>query len=307
MIQTQNIYHLERRVAQHSDWEEHTDPFDELIVTWNAPRPSKGHYLVSVAIYDQKWSEFLPYAEWGERGQRSFKGKFNTVPFTVFQDTVDSETHKATGFRVKVEAKEGANEDDVVALHAAVAKNEERKIALPTQNTSIGLRVSGLSQLCLGEPFAKRVCSPTSVTAVINYLRKENPVHPLESAARVWDEQFDIFGHWVFNVAYAFTQLDNGWRCWVERLTSFDQIMEQLKQDIPVVVSVKGELPGALMPYDSGHLLAVIGYDAESQQVLCMDPAYQEDTNTLVRYPLEDFMRVWGARRGLAYIFKKAE
>ena len=114
----------------------------------------------------------------------------------------------------------------------------------------------------------------------------------------------DIFGNWVLNTAQASSVLGNKWQCWVERLAGFGDIYDRLKNNLPVVVSVKGPLPGARFPYTNGHLIAVKGYNPKTEQVLCMDPAFQADEATAVAYNLSDFMDAWSRRRRIAYVFE---
>jgi hypothetical protein len=93
----------------------------------------------------------------------------------------------------------------------------------------------------------------------------------------------------------------------VERLLDFEALYQQLDRGVPVIVSVRGPLPGSASPYAKGHLLVVRGYDASSQKVLCMDPAFPADEKTLVSYELSDFIQAWDRRGNLAYILVPSE
>lgn len=93
------------------------------------------------------------------------------------------------------------------------------------------------------------------------------------------------------------------WNCWVERLNGFDEVYNQLLQGNPVVVSVRGPLKGSAAPYTKGHLMAVIGYRPIEHKVICMDPAFPSDQETIVEYDLEDFLQAWSRRGKIAYVF----
>ena len=134
----------------------------------------------------------------------------------------------------------------------------------------------------------------------MRYLSNNCSIDPQVIAQNVWDSGFDIFGNWVFNVAQASTFLCPQWSCWVERLEGFDRIYHSLSQGAPVIVSVRGPLSGSAQPYAQGHLLAVIGYDALSQKVKCMDPAFPTDYQTHVSYDLEDLIQEWSRRGNIA-------
>ena len=148
------------------------------------------------------------------------------------------------------------------------------------------------------------MCSPSSTSSVAGYLMGANRIDPVSFALHARDEAFDIFGNWVLNTAQASSLLGSSWRCWVERLGGFGDIYSRLKRNLPVVVSLKGALPGARFPYPNGHLIVVKGYDPRKERVLCMDPAFSDDAATVVDYHLPDFMDAWSKRRFLAYLFE---
>jgi hypothetical protein len=86
-------------------------------------------------------------------------------------------------------------------------------------------------------------------------------------------------------------------------MPSIEWLWYSLKQGRPVVVSLKGSLPGTLLPYTSGHLIVIKGYDAATQHFLCMDPAFPSDEQTDVAYPWQALMQAWENRHYLAYLF----
>lgn len=296
---TEQVYHHEVKSLTGSTYvwtEEQLVPFEEMIVSFNADRPVKGSYEISVSVLKGDWTEWLGYASWSAITQKSFS---HQAPlFSIDQDIV--QTKGATGFRVLVNAKDGADLRCFHALHVSMNTQFEKKVP---STDSIYLDVKGLSQLAQDPAFAKRICAGTSTAATVSYL-KQRTINPIAFALGAYDCAFDVFGNWVFNVARAYEMLGPEWRCWVQRLENFEGILQQLYQGIPVVVSVKGRLPKSHLPYDNGHLIAVIGYDAVKKEVICMDPAYPHNEDTIVRYPINAFLDVWAARKGLAFIFK---
>lgn len=289
-------------------WEEgNVLPFEEMILSWCASRPDHGNYLIKISLFiDEKWTTYLEYAYWGANDQYTFSGTSSCASWKTFQDVIEVlNGRKATGFRVLIELEGDATLLKIRELHASIINEKalmiERKVQI---SESIVLDVFGLSQLILPEPFSRRVCSPTSTIAVINYLTSTlRPV--LSFVEKVKDHAFDIYGNWIFNTAEASHILGPNWNCFVAHLTGFDQIFTQLKKKCPVIVSIKGDLPGSLFPYESGHLLVVRGYDALEKKVLCMDPAYPSNVQTCVAYHLDDFLTAWNERKGIAYIFSK--
>lgn len=287
--------------------EEDLAPFDELMISWNAARPTEGRFLFYVSVKTDEWSSWLLYASWGNDGQSSFQSTAaNMTSVRVYQDAVEvTEGKKATGFDIKIVAEGGANLDNIHSLHVYINSDRSNTPQKPDFcGPSICLNVPGLSQMTLDHIRHRDLCSPTSTTAVTRYLSRDATIDPLCFAQQAWDAGFDIFGNWVFNVAQASSHLGPEWNCWVERLDSFCDIYSYLEQKTPVVVSVRGPLPGSAQSYAKGHLLVVTGYDSTYQRVLCMDPAFPTDEATHVSYDLADFVQAWSRRGNVAYIFR---
>lgn len=287
-------------------WEETgVKPFHELIVSWDAERPLNGSYLIQVSVLTSEWSPWLDYAFWGPRHQYTFKSSLVDAHVQVYQDAIEVlENNKGHGFRVRIVANENASLEGFRALHvSAMDRDHDNFSMMAPENVSVQLKVNGLSQMALPDERNSRLCSPTSTTATINFLSGCFKVSPIEFANSVVDSSFDIYGNWILNTAQASHLLGKPWHCFVTRLTSFNEIAEQLKKGYPVVVSVKGPLEGGALPYAGGHLLVVTGYDSEKGQVFCMDPAFPSDDLTNVNYDVNDFLMAWSRRKGLAYIF----
>jgi Peptidase_C39 like family len=285
-------------------WEEtNVLPFTELILSWSAQRPQEGHYLFQMSfLFSSEESPWLNYAYWGKSDQRTFNHELSTL--RIYQDLAETlEGQQAIGFRVRVLANEGANLNNVRALHVCLTNLHTHQHDFDSNPLSIDLEISGLSQMVLPNERHLRLCSPVSSTAAIRYLQKNATLCPLKFANRVWDSHFDIYGNWVLNTAQASHELGDGWQCYVSRLNSFSEILENLHKKYPVVVSVKGPLAGSALPYASGHLIVVKGYEPSTRRVLCMDPGFPEDSLTSVSYDLDDFLVAWNRRKGLAYLF----
>lgn len=280
-------------------------PFQELIVSWEASRPESGHFAIDTSLFVETWSSWMPYAEWSANDQRTF-GPHVEIPVRSYQDAVAvSGGQEATGFRIRVSPMEGASLDGFRMLHACTtpAGHEVRLEGRIAE--SVNLDVQGLSQLALSDERRTRLCSPTSTTAVLRYVLKSKDLSVLTFANAVWDSGFDIYGNWILNTAEAANQLGSCHHCWVARLDSFEDILGSLRSGFPVVVSVRGPLKGSALPYESGHLLVIKGFDADRQEVLCMDPAFPEDELTSVAYPLDGFIQAWNRRGGIAYFFQR--
>lgn len=285
------------------EWKEEVAPFDELILSWNGARPIVGKYLFYISVKTNEWSPWLLYAQWGSEGQESFNSE--NASARVYQDALELRAgKKATGFHIRFVSEGNAPIHQIYHLHVYTNGYRTGQRIRNRNDSPIYLQVPGLSQIALPHIRNTSLCSPTSTTAVTRYLANKH-IDPIIFAQNVWDKGFDIFGHWVFNVAQASAELGKEWKCWVERLNSFDDIYLRLHQGTPVIVSIRGPLPGGAFNYDQGHLIAVIGFDPSLQKVIAMDPAFSSDDATHVLYDLSDFIQAWSRRGKIAYIFSR--
>ena len=290
--------------ASSHEWRHSTPtPFNELIVSWNSERPAQGHFAIELSVHsNDAWSPWLRTAEWGASSQRGFVASAEFV--SVNQDTIAlTQGRYGSAFAVRVLAKEGASLHALRALHVCASSLPHVASWTPIDTLGSGvLPVCGLSQMALADPRKARVCSPTSLTAVLRFLCSALAVDPIQFAESAWDADSDIFGNWSLNVAAAAALLGAKWACWAERLSGFGAALQHLQAGTPVVISVRGPLVVSAELYQSGHLLVVKGFDAPRREVLCMDPAFPSDAATDVRYPLEALLAAWERRGRLAYV-----
>lgn len=305
------IFHIQLDPSSQAQFEcvfkkEEIAPFDELIVSWSANRPEAGFYLIQLNVLITEWSDWFDYAYWGSNDQYTFKQ--TNADIEVFQDALELlNGNTAKGFKVRVLAKEGACLKNFRSIHALANLKVNYKLAKDfPEDGLVEIPMAGLSQIALQDPLALRLCSPTSTTAVLSYL-KQKELSPLAFSDQVKDSAFDIYGNWILNTAQASHVLGREWNSYVNRLSSFEQVVELLKEGFPIVVSVKGPLKDSALPYHSGHLLVIRGYDGVAKEVLCMDPAFSHSKSTLVRYKWDDFYEAWNRRKGLAYIFESID
>lgn len=273
-------------------WEKnHTIPFDELILSWNGRRPN-GKWTFWVSFYQDEW---LKYAEWGSKSQKSFHSKAEHS--YCYQD-VAVPKEKATSFKVKVTGEELNCLKRLTVCLSNLEKYQQASFGflkeVHIQN------VPKLSQMVLDHPRHKDLCSPTSTTIVSNFFLKNKKIDPVDLAKRCHDQEFDIYGNWILNVAASFEKTNIP--CHVERLNSFPALHAHLVQNSPVIVSIKGPLRNAPKPYANGHLMCVIGYSNDT--VFCIDPGFDRNESTYTSYDLKDFLECWKRRKNLAYVFE---
>ncbi len=281
-------------------------PFNELIVSWNGFRPETGKWTFWVSLFQDEWSPWLKYAEWSASSQKTFHSHSEGSFAETYQDTAHSKKGDCTGYRIRLDAENGADHSSLKTLYACTSDLQKQAIRPPTENLSfVLLAAPKQSQMILDHPRHKDLCSPTSTSTALNYLLKQQAVQPLDFASKIHDDEWDIYGNWILNTAQAYQETAGQFRCHVERLNQFSDLHRYLVQDLPVVVSVRGPLPGAPHPYRSGHLICIIGYEPEQKRVYCIDSAFPDNTSTLTSYPLNDFLTAWSKRGNIAYVFPK--
>jgi len=287
--------------------------FTQLMFSWNALRPNKGYfvfYLQARNARTKQWGNWHRTMEWGNNIQSS-----NATPsdgFTKYEH-VRLETERqqfADAFRIKVMGVQGASLANLKALSATTVNMRQFHAdafwGIVAQLPSVYIpRVPKISQIALNHKENKRMCSPTACTMLTQYLTGIT-IDPITFANFSYDSGLNAYGSWPFNTAYAFELCDGKYWFFNTRLNSFSELHKQLMRGIPVVVSVRGMLPGAPQSYPQGHLLVVVGWDNTTKRVICHDPATEKQYNIERKYRLKDFMKAWEQTRRLAYVAQRA-
>lgn len=283
-------------------------PFTQLIFSWNALRPEKGHFSFFAQVRDaatKKWGEWHTMADWGAGVQRSYMSKGDGFSSYAHVRLEIDNKKSADGFRIKVEPRDSAHLGllyglSVTTSHFDLFKPESADGVAQKMKTVVLSGVPKIAQFALDHEDNHRICSPVSCAMVVQYLTGEVK-DPLDFASGVFDKGLSVYGSWACNVAHAFDVCRGSAYFCVKRCNSFLDIHKQLMRGVPSVVSVRGVLPGALKPFSQGHLMVVVGWDCAAREVLCHDPAADEHHLVIKRYPLEDFLRAWERSHRLTY------
>lgn len=281
--------------------------FSQLIFSWNAGRPNVGYFSFVVQVRDiqtKRWGKWHHMIDWGTTAQKSYLSATDGHSKYVHVRLETEGEKRADAFRIKIIGHEGANVALVKLVAVSIADYAQFKsesIDAWTSLPSVFVKgVPKVSQFKVDHPENRRLCSPTSCSMVTGFLRGEH-IDPVDFADNVFDHGLEIFGSWPFNMAHAFEQcLGSNW-FFTARLNGFFDIHKQLMQGIPVAVSIRGALDGAPKPYEDGHLLVVVGWDAQKKSVICHDPAFDSHQCVLKHYPVQSFIRAWECSRRLAY------
>lgn len=282
--------------------------FKQVILTWNAERPSNGYFSFELRVKNAKngvWGDWHHMADWGSI-QRSYCDTGDGTSQAHYV-RLEMEKHKyADAFMVRVSAHDGASLELVHSCYICVSNYNEFTESVVSHCSLPSLiikNVPRLSQYLHDHP-SPYLCSPTSCAMMVQFLmRKTVPLADFADA--VYDEGLDIYGSWPFNIAHAYQECNYQYKWYVTRLNSFQELYHQLEQGIPVVISVRGDIPGAPKSYPHGHLLVVVGWNKRNQTVICHDPAEKKQKHIVHNYSLKNIMRAWDRSYRLAYIVKK--
>lgn len=283
--------------------------FTQLIFSWNAMRPQKGHFSFWVAARDAKskrWGSWHRMIEWGKNVQRSYLSKTGDH-FSKYHH-VRLEIHESTAadaFKIRIGVHDDADVSHIKAFAVSLSnftvfQSEDLRDVMHLDSVHVP-GVPKLSQFLLDHPKNDTLCSPTSCTMLSSFLAGRH-FDAVEFANRVYDQGLEAFGSWPFNMAHAFELCKGEFLFFTARLNSFARIHQRLQQGVPVVVSVRGPMEGAALSYKHGHLLVVVGWDAKKQEVICHDPAFKKIKEVVQRYSIKEFVAAWERSRRLAYI-----
>lgn len=297
-------------------WTEKKCPkFHELILSWNARKPACGSYTFFIScLIRGEWTSWKRYASWGKEDHLTYSKNVSPRLHTLHVRAMVPNPYVATGFRVRVQANDGADIKNVAALFCSTS-HEGKFIPESGPLNFDTVRINGIepqSQMQLNHQRKTDLCSPTALSVLINYLAKHfaksptrKPSDTAKFADQIHDQALNIYGSWPLNVAQAYEELGGKFYFRIARLNSFRDIYDHLKQNIPVVVSIRGPIAGGALPYLNGHFILIAGWNKQHQRVLCIDPAFRTAKRAKTSYAIDEFLRAWERSRRLSYVAQR--
>jgi Peptidase_C39 like family len=279
--------------------------FTQLIFSWNALRPATGHFSFYAQVRNaetRQWGKWHHMADWGAGTQQSYMSKSDGFSTFVYVRLEIEDKKKADAFRIKIISHHNASLSLLYGYAIALSdfgifRHEKAVINVPSIYRE---GVPCVAQFALDHEDNGRICSPVSCAMLVSFLTQLDH-DPLDFARQSFDNGLSAYGSWPYNVAHAFECCKGRIAFCVGRMNGFGDVHQSLLRGIPLVVSVRGSLPGALKPFPHGHLIVVVGWDNETKEVLCHDPAAYAPEGVLKRYPIADFLRAWEQSHRLAY------
>jgi hypothetical protein len=286
-------------------------PFARLLVSWNVDVARGAGFRVEVRVSPDAsgdaWSPWLFLGDWGRRPDGESEP---TVAFDEGRVAIDE---------LVLERPHGRAEVRLVPFPADVPRavaprrltlcftapgdgvaEAATRVAAPPAQAPL-LSVPARSQHDADPALATRICSPTSLAMVLAYHGVELPT--VEVASLAYDVRHDLYGNWPRAIQTAYRLGVPGY---LVRLDDLDSLAGLVGAGSPVVCSIaveEGALTGAPYASTPGHLLVVVGFEANGD-VVVNDPAAPEVDTVRRTYDRAEFARAWLGHGGVAYVFE---
>ena len=293
--------------------------FTEAIASWNASTPPGTWIELQLrARFNTRWSRWYNLGVWASDNstiERHSVKQQDDADGRVAADTlvVTNQEQPPAAVQLKVRLFSATGSLTPVVRNLSVAYSTaapEAPILLDgnPERWNQRMNVPECSQMVYADG-GEVWCSPTSLSMVLKYwARDTGPCEPTVRAAvaGVDDWVYEGYGNWPFNVAYASTQ---GLEGYVARFTTLRQVEEWIAAGVPVIASVawgKGELTGAPIPTSNGHLVTIVGFDAQGNPIV-NDPAAATDSSVQRTYIRSEFETAWlKSSGGVVYVIYPA-
>ncbi|MDO4245042.1 MAG: peptidase C39 family protein [Deinococcus sp.] len=275
--------------------------FTEVVPSWNAFTGVDGSLTLEVRVQTKTgWSRWYSFGLWSAaEGRGSVDGQ-KDASGRVATDTLKL-TAPATTLQYRVTLRGAGSTLRLLALNTSDWQKRLSRAGEPSTRLAWGRTVDVPQRSQMLYPGGGEVwCSPTSVSMILANYGVEVSVP--QAAQGTLDSVYEGTGNWAFNAAYAG---ELGMRAFVTRLPSLSDAEKYTAAGFPLAVSLgwkKGELPGAALPSSTGHLMVLIGFDAQGNPVL-NDPAAPTDAGVRRTYPRAAFEKLWLSHSGgLTYV-----
>lgn len=276
--------------------------FDNAVLSWAADAPAGTSLKLEMRVrVDGTWSRWYTMGTWTNGRGASARGQSDGFG-QVDIDTLELR-QPAQAFQYRATLSGSGSSARPVLRSVAVAYADMSRAltgpALPLEaNWARDLPVPQISQAVQDPAIRWEICSPTSLTMVLNYWGANKPLMEVVSGVR--DGTAGLYGNWPLNTAYAATQ---GFDAQVARFHSVEQLQNEIAGGRPVIVSIRfsaGQLSNAPINSTSGHLIVVRGFTADGD-VIVNDPAAPSHDTVRRVYQRDQFSRVWLSSGGIAY------
>ena len=299
--------------------------FKRLLVSWNCETP-KGTWIeiqarAFISYYDDnenstyEWSDWLSFGKWGTHIKRSSKSPDSHLAKISTDEFIIKGNYTDTASKIQIRAllhTENTNVTPSIRQFVISYKDNTprlKSIEIPSDKI---IDVPSYSQYIRDKNIGGVICSPTSITMLLNR-RNENLIVE-ETAWSCFDYDYEAFGNWLFNVAFASSL---GYESFVE-YGNLKSLKREIYSEYPVAVSVKytNDINNLEYPYienapitTAGHILVVRGFEKKDgiDYVVVNDPAGKSNESVTRRYKLSEFESAWHRGSNIMYIIHDKE
>jgi hypothetical protein len=301
-----------------------------IIPSWEATTP--GRTLVRVEIRAQdgggRTGTWDTVADWARTDR--------PVPRTTYSGQTDDlgrvsadtwfAASAVTAYQLRVTLMRPRGSSKAVSLErigavASADASAPRPTSLPGPAAGTVLPVPTYSQMVHSGHYpawgggGEAWCSPTSLAMVLAYHGVSpaptgiTPGHADavvdHTAKMVYDHGYRGTGNWAFNTAYAATLVAGD--SYVTRMRDLREAEDHIAAGVPLIVSIafgRNQLAGAPISASNGHLLVIVGFEADGD-VVVNDPAGATNAEVRRVYDRAQFERIWiAASGGTAYVVR---
>ena len=303
-----------------------------IIPSWEATTP--GRTLVRVELRAQdaggRTGTWDTVADWARTNR--------PVPRTTYSGQADDlgrvsadtwfATTTVTAYQVRVTLMRPKGSSKAVSLErvgavASADASAPRATSQPGPAAGTVLPVPTYSQMVHSGHYpvwgggGEAWCSPTSLAMVLAYHGMSPTPTGItaghadavvdHTAKMVYDNGYRGTGNWAFNTAYAATLA--GGDSYVTRMRDLREAEDYIVAGVPLIVSIafgRNQLTGAPISASNGHLLVVVGFEADGD-VVVNDPAGATNADVRRVYDRAQFERIWiSASGGTAYVIRNS-
>lgn len=304
------------------------EDFTNIIVSWNAYTPEKTYVEIEARVLVEErvdesssgeWSDWLSWGKWGDCIERASSNKSCNIAKINTDVLTINEKESKVASKFQIRANLYTDDYDVTpsimqltASYIDMSKsieafNEERYF----EGYDKLIDIPCISQYLREESIAARICSPTSLTMILNRMGEKCIVEDV--AWKCYDYEYEGFGNWTFNTAYAG---NIGYEAYVA-YGDMNLLKREIDKGYPVAISVKytNDANNKKYPYienapitTAGHLIVVCGITSDDDgqvYVVVNDPAGKDNESVKRKYKLDEFIKSWGASNNVMYIIEE--
>ncbi|MBI4582138.1 MAG: C39 family peptidase [Planctomycetes bacterium] len=287
-------------------------PFNDLVPSWNVDLPEGTGVEAEIRLgrkADGSWTPYYYFGVWGtapKPDRRIIKDDHGVIDIDTFRssrsfDRIQYKFLLATTVpdRSPVIRRVGLAYSNTLNDAALAARFRKPIDSGPPSGWARRLPVPWRSQTVEDEKIRHSVCSPTSVSMVLQYYGVTRPT--AEVAAAIYDRHYRVYGNWIRAVQAAYGYGVTGY---LERFGDWDAVKRHIAAGRPVIASIRaeqGEIRHAPYRSTDGHLIVIVGFD-QNGNLHINDPAAKTIEAGVATYFKEDMQKIWLDHGGVGYV-----